>query len=85
MITLYRYAIGTTAGDTDVMNWTSTSSDRFLRSNLNLNAGQTYYVSVQARNEGGIWSEPGISNGVEAGTGACPAIYLPIILNAMAR
>jgi subtilisin family serine protease/PKD repeat protein len=72
-ITLYRYAIGTNPGDTDIVNWTETQQTSFLRSDLNLNASQTYYVAVQARNTGGLWSEFGISNGVDAGSGNCPS------------
>ena len=56
-ITLYRYAIGASPGGTDVVNWTNTSGTSFLRSGLSLTPGQTYYVSVKARNEGGLWSE----------------------------
>jgi len=70
-ITLYRYAVGTTPGGTDVVNWTTVGVTEVVRSGLNLLAGQTYYVSVKARNEGGLWSEPGISNGVVAGTATC--------------
>jgi hypothetical protein len=66
-ITLYRYTIGTTPGGTDVVNWTNVGVTEVVRSELNLLAGQTYYVSVKARNEGGLWSEPGVSNGVVAG------------------
>ncbi|MEE8391923.1 MAG: PKD domain-containing protein, partial [Anaerolineae bacterium] len=46
----------------------------FLRTGLNLTAGQTYYVSVKARNEGGLWSEAGVSSGVVAGSGTCPGV-----------
>ena len=66
-ITLYRYTIGTTPSGTDVVNWTNVGVTEVVRSELNLLAGQTYYVSVKARNEGGLWSEPGVSNGVVAG------------------
>jgi hypothetical protein len=33
-----------------------------VRSGLNLVRGQTYYVSAQARNAGGLWSTAGVSN-----------------------
>ncbi|MBC7258724.1 MAG: S8 family serine peptidase [Chloroflexi bacterium] len=66
-ITLYRYAIGTTPGGTDVVNWTNSSMTETIRSGLNLVPGQSYYVSVRARNEGGLWSEAGASSGVVAG------------------
>jgi hypothetical protein len=76
-ITLYRYAIGTSPGGIDVVNWTNTSSTSFLRSGLNLTPGQTYYVSVKARNEGGLWSAFGASPGVEI----FETRYLPMIFN----
>jgi hypothetical protein len=71
-ITLYRYAIGTAPAGTDVVNWTNTPLTATTRVSLTLVPGQTYYVSVQARNSGGLWSEPGVSNGVVAGAGSCP-------------
>ncbi len=70
-ITSYRYAVGTTPGGTNVVNWTTinapsgrTMANEFtvVRSGLNLVRGQTYYVSAQARNAGGLWSTAGVSN-----------------------
>jgi len=72
VITRYRYAIGTIGGGTDIVNWTETQETDFVRTSLNLVTGETYYVSVQARNAGGLWSEPGISSGIVAGSGTCP-------------
>jgi len=66
-ITLYRYAIGTAPGRTDVVNWISCGETTLARSGLKLIPEQGYYVSVMARNEAGLWSEPGVSNGVVAG------------------
>lgn len=67
-ITLCRYAIGTTPGGTEVVNWTSTGDTEVTRSGLNLLAGQAYCVSVKARNEGGLWSDAGVSDVVVAGS-----------------
>ena len=69
---LYRYAVGTAPGLHDVTTWITTTLTSVTRSNLNLLPGQTYYLSVRARNTGGIWSDPGASNGVVAGAGGCP-------------
>ena len=75
-ITSYRYAVGTTPGGTDVVNWTTidapasrsaTSEFAIVRTGLNLVRGQNYYVSAQARNAGGLWSEEGLSNQVVGG------------------
>ena len=65
----YRYAIGTTPGGRDVVDWTyvSSTTTSMTRSGLNLTYGQPYYVSAGARNEGGLWSDSGISNGITAG------------------
>ncbi|MCX6030419.1 MAG: S8 family serine peptidase [Chloroflexi bacterium] len=71
-ITLYRYAVGTTAGGTDIINWTNTTTMEFVRSGLSLLADETYFVSVRARNEGGLWSQSGISNEVFIGAAPIP-------------
>ena len=83
-ITLYQYSIGTSPGGSDVVYWTNTTENSFLRSDLHLTLGQTYYISVRARNEGGLWSEPGMADGVEAGSDTCTTIgyqvYMPLII-----
>jgi PKD repeat protein len=66
----YQYAIGLTPGGAEVVNWTFTTLTETTRTGLTLIAGQTYYVSVKARNEGGLWSVAG-SVGVVAGSGGC--------------
>jgi hypothetical protein len=82
IITLYQYAIGTTPEGTDVVNWTNTSDPSFTRNGLILIDRQTYYISVKARNAGGLWS-PAASAGVAAGSGLCSAsaypVYLPVV------
>jgi hypothetical protein len=82
-ITLYQYAIGTSSGGSDVVNWTNTTETSFERTGLGLIAGQTYFISVKARNEGGLWSKAGTPPGVVAGSGTCTNTfrytYLPII------
>jgi hypothetical protein len=82
-INLYSYAIGTNPGGSNVVDWTSTTATSFSRTNLNLTAGQTYYVAVKARNAGGLWSEAGIPPGVVAGSGVCTInnrqLFLPMI------
>ena len=66
-ITEYRYAIGTTPGGRDVVGWTYTNNTFMTHGGLSLTTGLTYYVLAGARNEGGLWSESGVSNGVVAG------------------
>ena len=68
-ITLYQYAIGTTPGGAEVINWTPPAATSFDLSGLSLIPGQLYYVSVKARNEGGLWSAAATAPGVEAGSG----------------
>lgn len=61
----YQYAIGTTPGATNTVNWTSTgSSAEVTRSGLVLLHGTTYYFAVKARNAAGLWSAVGVSNGI---------------------
>ncbi len=69
-IDLYRYAVGTKPGGTEVTSWKTTSGTSMSQSNLGLINGQTYYVSVQARNDGGLWSDYG-SSAVTAGASTC--------------
>ncbi len=73
-ITQYRYAIGTTSGARDMVGWTYTNNTSMTHNGLILTPGITYYVSAGARNEGGLWSESGISNGVVAGA-VPPTMY----------
>jgi hypothetical protein len=66
-----------------VVAWTYVSSSitSMMRTGLNLTNGQLYYVTVGARNEGGLWSKDGISNGVTAGVLTLPyKIYIPLIV-----
>jgi len=92
-ITAYRYAIGTTPGGQEVINWTETAgtslehsginslqSTSFIRDGLTLLPGQICYVAAQARNAGGLWSPVGISNAVIAGTETQEHVYLPLVV-----
>ncbi len=63
-ITQYRYAIGTTSGGRDIVDWTYTNDISMTRNNLKLVNGIAYYVSVGARNEGGLWSDSGVSGAI---------------------
>ena len=64
-INRYQYAIGTTAGGTDVVGWTSVgTSVAVTRTGLTLTVGVTYFFSVRARNEDGLWSSAGVSDGI---------------------
>ena len=61
----YQYAIGTTAGATDVVDWTSAdTAAEITHIGLSLTKGTTYYVSVKASNGAGLWSEVGSSDGI---------------------
>jgi subtilisin family serine protease len=73
----YRYAIGATAGGTDIINWTTTSGASVTRTGLGLVEGQQYWFSVQAQNSGGLWSSSGQSSFI-AGQ-PINQVYLPLI------
>jgi subtilisin family serine protease len=77
-ITGYRYAIGSAAGATDIVNWTSTANSSLTRSGLGLVEGQQYWLSVQASNAGGLWSPTGYSAFV-AGQ-PFGRVFLPLVL-----
>ena len=77
LIVGYRYAIGTTSCGTEVVNWTNISQNQITHTGLTLLPDQAYYVSFQARNEGGLWSPIGVSNAVVNGAGL-KSLYLPL-------
>ena len=60
----YQYAIGTSAGGTQTLNWTSLGNvTTVTATGLTLTLGQTYYVSVGAVNGAGLNSAGTNSNG----------------------
>ncbi len=61
----YQYAIGTASGGRDILDWTSCSSQTEINSTgLSLIQGETYFISVKAKNAAGSWSEAGSSDGI---------------------
>ncbi len=62
----YQYAIGTTAGGTDVVNWTNNSTTASVTaSGLTLQTSKIYYVSVEAVDNAGNTSAAITSQGQE--------------------
>lgn len=60
----YEYAIGTTAGGTNIVNWTNNgSATSVTRTGLSLTHNTTYYFSVRAVNGAGLVSSVASSNG----------------------
>ena len=56
-ITTYEYSIGTTAGATNTLAWTSNgTATAFTQTGLSLSYGQSYYVNVRATNGAGLTS-----------------------------
>jgi subtilisin family serine protease len=84
-ITMYSYAIGTTPGGSDVINWTNTADNSFDRSGLTLLNGQPYYVSVKARNEGGLWSLIATPEAIYQGSGVCTTTFTRIFIPMVSR
>jgi hypothetical protein len=73
----YQYAIGTTAGGTQTVNWTSLGNvTTVTKTGLSLTSGQTYYFSVKAVNTVGLTGSATNSNGQTVDTTApsAPAI-----------
>jgi PKD repeat protein/N-acetyl-anhydromuramyl-L-alanine amidase AmpD len=61
----YWYAIGSTVGATDVVNWTDNwFNTSFTHTGLSLNFGSTYYVTVKTENGAGLISTEVTSDGV---------------------
>ena len=64
----YQYAVGTTIGGTDIVGWTSAGTANQATISIpapGMQEGPTYYIAVKARNEAGVWSTPGTSNGIQ--------------------
>lgn len=70
----YQYAIGTTNGGTDIVNWTSNGTNTSLtHTGLSLTNGTTYYISVKAINNATLETLPISSNGQTLqGSGGTP-------------
>lgn len=67
----YRYAIGTTAGGNDIVDWTSAGADtEVTKTGLSLSQGVQYFVSVKALNGAGLWSDAGSSDGISVAADA---------------
>lgn len=63
-VTNYWYAIGTTPGGTDVLDYTDNwFNQSIIVNNLTLTNGQLYYFSVKSVNGAGLQSAPASSNG----------------------
>ena len=59
----YSYAIGTTAGASDVVGWTNAAlATSMSRSGLQLVPGRSYYISVKATNNASLVSAAGVSS-----------------------
>ena len=62
----YEWAIGTTSGGMDVQNWTAVGNvATATNSSLTLTEGQTYYISVRAKDGAGNLSDVVTSDGVK--------------------
>jgi len=63
-IARYWYAIGTSAGGTELIDWTNNGTALSVtKTGLTLNNGSTYYFSVKAENSAGNFSAVVVSNG----------------------
>lgn len=63
-ITKYEYAVGTSAGATNTINWTDNgTATSFTASGLSLTYGTTYFVSVRSTNGAGLVSTEVSSDG----------------------
>ena len=64
-IVKYYYAIGTTTGGTDIVNWTDNAlSTSVTKTGLTLTGGAIYYFTVKSENGVGLQSVAANSNGV---------------------
>ena len=69
----YRVAISTTPGETGILvlpdestaEWEIPAINEATSPGVSLEEGQTYYILVKARNNAGLWSDWGVSDGIE--------------------
>lgn len=72
-ISAYWYAVGTSAGATDIVNWTNNgTATTFTQTGLSLVLNTTYYVSVKAENGAGLESTVISSDGQTLESGILP-------------
>jgi hypothetical protein len=76
----YRFAIGSIPGGADLVNWTPTVAAQAALSGLALVAGHTYWISVQAKNEFGLWSFVA-RDWFIAGQAKVVRVHLPLVSN----
>gem|GEM_PF-5785345 len=77
----YFYAVGTTQGGTNTVDWRGAGSSRGINlAGLSLEDWTTYYFTVKAKNGAGLWSDAGYSDGITVGSDSTP----PIIANPQA-
>ncbi len=79
-ITGYRYTIGAVAGATDIVNWTTTTSNGVARSGIGLVTGQQYWSAVQAQNVGGCGAPSDTVRSPTAGQQTLWRIHLPLVM-----
>ncbi|MBN2683029.1 MAG: PKD domain-containing protein [Bacteroidales bacterium] len=61
----YWYAVGDSPGLTNTVDWTSNGVDNFVsHGGLSLSYGSTYYVTVKAENNAGLFCDTSISDGI---------------------
>jgi len=64
-ISKYEYAIGSSSGGTDVVDWTNNNTDTSVtKTGLTLTSGSTYYISVRGTDNAGNESTTITSDGV---------------------
>ena len=69
----FQYAVGTTPGGDDVVNWTPCSNTSETVTIPEQQAGTVLYFGVKARNGAGLWSGVGSTDGITVGVplGSC--------------
>jgi outer membrane protein assembly factor BamB len=64
----YSYCVGSAAGASDIVGWTSTTSATVTLTGLSLANGSIFYFSVKAFNRAGLVSAVGSSDGIKVDT-----------------
>lgn len=74
-IAKYYYAIGSTAGATDILGWTDNGNVTTMnQTGLSLTVGNTYYISVKAENGAGLQSTVTTTDGITIDSPTLPPV-----------
>lgn len=77
-----KYAVGTTSGGTNLVNWTTASDGSATITIPSQSPGTTIYVSIKAQNGSKLWSPTGTSDGIKVAMPVASVAAAKALVNA---